>query len=245
VQGRDVAAGVVNRTTGALRITYETGVNATTGAVQATLERGQQAVRAVVQGPERIANNTYLTITNVASGAGQGVGGVLSGARQAVTSVVEAFRGLGRRLQQQPPGAGVGSAFNRTGQQVGSGIARGGEAVGGAVNRTGEAGRQAVVAAANLTEGVLIGSRDAIAAFLNGTASTVTGEHSNGHGTGVWDHTMRLRRRGATCVQVLMMLTSHPKMLPAAYPILMSLLRTLRCACGGPQCCSWRTQQHH
>jgi hypothetical protein len=190
VQGRDVAAGAVNRTTGALRVTYETGrdigqagVNATRGAVQATLQRGQEAVRVAAQGPERIANTTYLTITNVASGAGQGVGGVLSGARQAVTSVVEAFRGLGRRLLQQQagqtPGTGVGSALNQTGQQVGAGIARGGEAVGGAVNRTGQVGRQAVGVATNLTEGVLIGSRDAIAAFLNGTANTLTGGQSN------------------------------------------------------------------
>lgn len=76
-------------------------------------------------------------------------------------------------------GTGVGSALNQTGAGIGAGIARGGEAVGSAVNRTGAAGREAAIAAANLTEGVLIGSKDAIAAFLNGTANTVTGEVCN------------------------------------------------------------------
>jgi hypothetical protein len=49
--------------------------------------------------------------------------------------------------------------------------------VGGAVIRTGQVGRGAVGATRNLTEGVLIGSRDAITAFANGTANTVSGEH--------------------------------------------------------------------
>jgi hypothetical protein len=101
VEGRNVAAGALNSTTDAVRVTYERGANLTGRTVQATLQRGQEVARLAAQGPERIANNTYLTITNVASGAGQGVGGVLSGARQAVTSVVQAFRNLGRRLQQR------------------------------------------------------------------------------------------------------------------------------------------------
>jgi hypothetical protein len=112
VEGRDIAAGALNSTTGAVRVTYERGANATRGAAQATLQRGQEAVRLAAQGPVRVANNTYLTITNVASGAGQGVGGVLSGARQAVTSVVEAFRGLGRRLLQE--GASVSGRAGRS-----------------------------------------------------------------------------------------------------------------------------------